>query len=210
MIHIPVLAEEFLSLVKETPIPMNRFLDGTFGRGGHTRLVMGEFPNIKMVALDQDAEALNEGKKYFGEEIKDKKIYFIHSNFVDVKEHGSEIFNFTGRSFFSGILLDLGVSSPQLDQAQRGFSFYKEGPLDMRMNREQSFSARDIVNKWSERELVELFQNLGEIRGPQKVVRAIVQDRKKKRFESTLQLSGVIERVHGWRRKGQHPATQFF
>ena len=208
--HIPVLANEILSLMRKTPTPITCFLDGTFGRGGHSRLVMDEFTNIKVVAIDQDIEALNYGREHFSEDIKNEKIHFIHSNFVNIKEHKNLITEFIGEFSFSGILLDLGVSSPQLDEAERGFSFYQDGPLDMRMNREQKVSASDIVNEWNENELVELFHSLGEVRGPQRVVRAIVTDRKKKRFKSTLQLSSMIERVQGWKRKGHHPATQFF
>ena len=208
--HIPVLANEVLALMKEAPIPINRFLDGTFGRGGHARLVMETFPAVKTVAFDQDQEALKEGGQRFGEEVRAGKIHFVHSNFADVKEYLEEITEFMGSSLFSGILLDLGVSSPQLDRAERGFSFYRDGPLDMRMNQHQKLSASHIVNEWSEDRLIELFQRLGEVRGPQRVVKAIMEDRKKKRFDSTGQLSGVIERVQGWRRKGSHPATQFF
>ena len=209
--HVPVLVNEVLSLVREAPIPMDYFLDGTFGRGGHTRWVMGEFPHVKVVAFDRDEEALDEGRGLFEREIREERIHFVHSDFVDVKDRHNEMSSFMGEgSLFSGALLDLGVSSPQLDRGERGFSFYKDGPLDMRMDRSQSFSASDIVNEWSERKLVELFQNLGEVRSPQKVVRAIVQDRKKKKFESTMEFSGLIERIYGWKRRGHHPATQFF
>ena len=210
MTHIPVLADEILSLMRDTPVPVSCFLDGTFGRGGHARLVMDEFSSVKVVAFDQDVEALNDGMEHFSADVENKKIHFIHSNFVNVKEHQSEISDFIDRSLFSGILLDLGVSSPQLDEAGRGFSFYRDGPLDMRMNRDQNLSAGHIINEWGESELIELFQRFGDVRGPQRVVQTIVEDRKKRRFESTLQLAGVIERVQGWKRKGHHPATPFF
>ncbi len=111
---------------------------------------------------------------------------------------------------FDVILLDLGVSSPQLDEAERGFSFYHDGPLDMRMNQQLPHTAADIVNTWPEVELIELFTELGEIRRPQRVVRAIVNDRKEKPFSTTRDLSGLIERVEGWQRKGHHPATRYF
>lgn len=208
--HIPVLADEILSLMKEVPIPINSFLDGTFGRGGHTLRIMSEFPDVKMVAWDQDKEAWSYGMKHFDQSIKSGKIHLIHNSLAKIKEYQEEMSDFTGEPFFSGILLDLGVSSPQLDEAERGFSFYKDGPLDMRMNRDQDLSASDIVNEWEENRLIKLFQTLGEIRGPQKVVRAIIETRKKGRFESTLQLAVVIERAQGWKRKGHHPATPFF
>ena len=205
--HTPVLVKEFLSLMKETPIPINYFLDGTFGRGGHTRGVMDEFPGVKVVAVDQDQQALDDGVREFCKEVNGGRIHFIHGNFAKIKHQVSELLE--GR-LFSGILLDLGVSSPQLDEAQRGFSLYKDGPLDMRMDRGQDLLASDIINGWNEGELVELFKNLGDIRRPQKVVRAIVKERQKKKLESTRRLSNLIERVWGWKKKGQHPATQFF
>jgi 16S rRNA (cytosine1402-N4)-methyltransferase len=111
---------------------------------------------------------------------------------------------------FDVILADLGVSSPQLDQAARGFSFYQEGPLDMRMDQSQGATAADIVNSWPEVELLDLFTRYGEVRSPRRVVRALVNDRKQTPFTTTSQLSGLIERVEGWRKKGQHPATRYF
>ena len=209
-LHIPVLAEELISLMRETPVPMDCFLDGTFGRGGHTRLVMENFEGVRVVALDRDREALDYGVQHFHEEIDGQRVSLIHSNFADIWKHRERALHFTGGHLFSGILLDLGVSSPQLDEAGRGFSFYRDGPLDMRMDREQEMSACHIVNKWSEVELVELFQSLGEVRRPQKVVRAIVEERKKNELETTWQLSHLIERVEGWRKRGHHPATRFF
>ena len=108
------------------------------------------------------------------------------------------------------ILLDLGVSSPQLDQAERGFSFNKDGPLDMRMNQTSEMTAAKIINEFPEDELNELFKTYGEIYHSTRVVRAIVSDRVTKPFETTLQLAQMIERIDGWHKKGFHPATQYF
>jgi 16S rRNA (cytosine1402-N4)-methyltransferase len=108
------------------------------------------------------------------------------------------------------MLLDLGVSSPQLDVAERGFSFYHDGPLDMRMDQRREQSAADVVNNIDEDDLTELFKTLGEIPRPYKVVRAIVHDRKTEPFTTTRQLASMIERVEGWSRKGHHPATRYF
>lgn len=108
------------------------------------------------------------------------------------------------------MLLDLGVSSPQLDQADRGFSFYQDGPLDMRMNQTQTVTAELIVNTATEADLIRIFKDYGEIQNPMRVVRAILKDREVKAFQSTLQLAGMIERVDGWRKKGHHPATLYF
>ncbi len=123
--------------------------------------------------------------------------------------------NFHGSQFPTGhpfdlILLDLGVSSPQLDDSRRGFSFYSDGPLDMRMDPTQGSSAGDMVNSWTEVGLQRLFAELGEIPRPHRVAKAILAARKEKSFTSTSQLAQLIERVEGWKKKGKHPATQYF
>jgi len=106
--------------------------------------------------------------------------------------------------------LDFGVSSPQLDQAHRGFSFYNEGPLDMRMNQSQELSAAVVVNQWSEPELVEIFRTYGEVRRPDRAARALVEQRRETPFQTTLQLAKFFEKLDGWYRKGHHPATNYF
>ena len=102
------------------------------------------------------------------------------------------------------------MSSPQLDTPERGFSFYQNGPLDMRMNRDDELTAADIVNHWDEDELTQLFIKKGEVRNPGRVVQLILKKRIEKKFETTEQLSLEIESCLGWRKKGQHPATQYF
>ena len=132
----------------------------------------------------------------------------FHSNFYDfILQNEVEKEN---SCKFDMVLLDLGVSSPQLDQADRGFSFNKEGPLDMRMNQRSGETAADIVNTFSQEDLISIFHKYGEIQNPARVVRAIVNDRGINPFVSTLQLAGLIERVDGWHKKGFHPATQYF
>lgn len=201
--HKPVLLKEVLNFSGE--IQPKRILDGTFGRGGHTSELL-ELPSKPTVtALDQDLEAIAYGEEKFREQINGARLQLRHGSFHDLKSAlGADGEN------FDIILLDLGVSSPQLDVAERGFSFYHDGPLDMRMNREQATSAADIVNDWPEVELLRIFREYGEVRRPDRVVRAIVQDRKTERFRSTRQLAGLIERVEGWKRKGHHPATTYF
>lgn len=203
MIHIPVLLNEVKSVFevfKEYPAPV--YFDGTFGRGGHYREIKSMIPQMKAVAFDQDPEAIEYGKKNFTEQIASGELTLIHDNFVNFDKHTLPLFDF--------MLLDLGVSSPQLDQPGRGFSFYHQGPLDMRMNNSQGMTAADIIHSYTEKELIQLFQELGEVKSPFRVVKAIVHDRETKKFEHTKDLSGLIERVDGWRRKGFHPATQYF
>lgn len=201
--HYPVMVTDVLesfSVFREKKAL--RYFDGTFGRGGHLRAVLVHFPQAKAVAMDQDLRAIEACKVMFKTEVEAERIRIIHGNFSEFKEK-----NFGS---FDMMLLDLGVSSPQLDNAERGFSFYHDGPLDMRMNQNQGITAEYIVNTASEQELNDLFKVYGEIHRPFRVVRAIVHDRKTKAFQSTKELAGLIERVDGWRHKGHHPATQYF
>lgn len=179
-----------------------RIFDGTFGRGGHTRAFLEAHPEASVTAIDQDVQAIEYGREKFKDE---KRLTLYHQSF-----HAMKDFKHVPDEGFDLILLDLGVSSPQLDEAERGFSFYHDGPLDMRMNQTQELTASEVVNSWTEVELLELFQKYGEIRRPHRVVRAIVHDRESKPFTSTRQLSEMIERVEGWQKKGHHPATRYF
>ena len=196
--HVPVLQEEVCELFSKVAIL--RFLDGTVGLGGHAALLLSSHPEItEYWALDQDIEALQLAKEKllpFHE-----KVHFVHTNFAE----GASL-----PSRFHGILLDVGVSSMQLDQAERGFSFMREGPLDMRMNRTHSnTTAADIVNSWSVQVLASLIVTLGEERKGRKVAEAICQRRRKKAFTTTKELADLIEELLG-RRGALHPATKIF
>jgi 16S rRNA (cytosine1402-N4)-methyltransferase len=179
-----------------------RYFDGTFGRGGHLRAVFANFPQVTAVVMDQDPTAVEFGEKNFQTEVEGHKLRIIHANFSDFQQHNLGTFDM--------MLLDLGVSSPQLDNAERGFSFYNDGPLDMRMNLQQGLTAEYIVNTSSEDELNKMFREYGEVYRPFRVVRAIVHDRKISAYKTTKELASLIERVDGWRHKGHHPATQYF
>lgn len=201
--HKPVLLNEVISHAKE--IEPRWILDGTFGRGGHTRALLEACPQSKVTALDQDTDAIAHAQKEFEPEIRSGRLTPVHFNFHDIAKLSAQ-----PAEGYDVILLDLGVSSPQLDIAERGFSFYNDGPLDMRMDQTRDLTAAEVVNNWSEVELTGLFESYGEIRRPQRVVRALVNDRKEKPFATTRELAGLIERVEGWRKKGFHPATQYF
>lgn len=203
MSHKPVMIKEVLELFCQNEKPQKKFLDATFGRGGHTRALLEQIPDCSVWALDQDSEAVQYGETEFSKYISQGRLKIAQSNFTDFQEKCEQ-------KNFDGILLDLGVSSPQLDVATRGFSFYHDGPLDMRMDQSKGITAQDIVNTWSEKDLCELFRELGEISHPDRVVRAIISDRKKKKFTTTRELAGMVERLCGWRKKGHHPATNFF
>ncbi|KYG62161.1 16S rRNA (cytosine(1402)-N(4))-methyltransferase [Bdellovibrio bacteriovorus] len=201
--HYPVLLQEVLAAFypyreKESPT----YFDGTFGRGGHYSAMRYVIPQMKATVMDQDLAAIGYAKTRFQTEVEQGQLKIIHGNFSQFSEHNLNNFDM--------MLLDLGVSSPQLDQAERGFSFYHDGPLDMRMNQQQGMTAEMLVNTASEDELIRIFREYGEVYRPARVVRAIVNDRKTKAFQSTSQLAGLIERVDGWQIKGHHPATKYF
>lgn len=207
ILHKPILAEEILQIFSEKTGAKNKFLDATFGRGGHTKKILDTFPNIQVTALDQDPDAIEYGNKEFSEYIKQNRLRMIKSNF---SKYGSSDSASEYDTRYDGILMDLGVSSPQLDTPSRGFSLYHDGPLDMRMDPTQDLSAREIVNEWEERDLADLFFKYGDVKKSFRVAKSIVTRRKEKPFETTLDLADVIAKSLGWRKAGHHPATECF
>jgi 16S rRNA (cytosine1402-N4)-methyltransferase len=203
-IHVPVLLNEvldsFSSLKDRTDLV---YFDGTYGRGGHFKEIWQKIHPSKAFLTDQDLTAILKAQADWQQEVKTQKIFVHHMNFAEFAEVQSE-------QKLDMILLDLGVSSPQLDQAERGFSFNKDGPLDMRMNQNAKLTAAHIINEFEADELNDLFKIYGEIYHSSRVVRAIVNDRTEKPFTTTLQLAQMIERIDGWQKKGFHPATQYF
>ncbi len=201
--HVPVLLNETMNLLVTNPAGI--YIDGTLGRGGHaTEILKRLSPEGRLIGLDRDAEAIEQTKeilKPFGD-----RAVQIHGNFADMKKLCGQI----GVTAVDGVLLDLGVSSPQLDVAERGFSFAKDGPLDMRMDRTQGRSAADLVNEDDEETLANLIYRLGEERDSRRIARAIVLARQKGRIERTLKLAEIVEQAKGGRRGPTHPATQTF
>ncbi|BAZ12404.1 S-adenosyl-methyltransferase MraW [Calothrix sp. NIES-4071] len=194
--HTPVLPQEVISGLAVRA--GGHYLDATVGGGGHTRLILETAPDVKVTALDQDEDALAAAQKelaQFGDRVK-----FIHTNFA--------AFNYPPDSY-DGILADLGVSSHHLDTPERGFSFRKEANLDMRMNQKQSLTAADVINHWSEADLVDIFFKYGEERLSRRIVRRIVE---KRPFKTTTQLADTIaSAVPAKYRHGRiHPATRVF
>ena len=201
--HYPVMLQEVLAAFYPYREKSDvKYFDGTFGRGGHYMSVKYTVPQMKAVVMDQDLAAIAYAKERFKTEVEKGELEVIHGNFSQFSDHNLQNFDM--------MLLDLGVSSPQLDQAERGFSFYHDGPLDMRMNQQQGLTAEVLVNTATEDDLIRIFKEYGEVHRPSRVVRAIVNDRKTKAFQSTSQLAGLIERVDGWQVKGHHPATKYF
>lgn len=209
-LHKPVLLDEVIEHFPTLDKPSILGLDGTFGRGGHTNALLKAYKNLKMLATDQDKQAIAYAEANYADYLSSGRLNLYHCNFVDLEEFIPEAQNKLQFKYLDFILLDLGVSSPQLDEAERGFSFYHEGPLDMRMDQDLDQTASDVLHTYSEDELIAVFRELGEVRSPYRVVRAIVHDRKEKEFNSTLDLAQMIERIEGWRKKGHHPATKYF
>jgi 16S rRNA (cytosine1402-N4)-methyltransferase len=199
--HISVLPEAAIAgLVDTVTHPGGHYLDCTAGAGGHTRRILEADPEAQVTAIDRDAQALETARRKlvdFGD-----RVHFWHGNFADfpyVKHTGE----------FAGIFADLGVSSGQLDLVDRGFSFRNDAPLDMRMDRSQSFCAADIVNHWNETDLANAIYEYGEERLSRRIAREIVA---KRPFESTTQLAEVISRSvpKSYRYGRIHPATRTF
>ena len=201
--HVPVLLNETLDLLVTNPA--GTYIDGTLGRGGHSLEILKRLsPEGRLIGLDRDAEAIKqtaETLSAFGEQTQQ-----VHGNFADMKELCASI----GVMKVDGVLLDLGVSSPQLDVAERGFSFGKDGPLDMRMDQTQGRSAADWVNDEDEETLANVIYRFGEDRDSRRIARAIVRAREEQRIERTLELAEIVERAKGGRRGPTHPATKTF
>jgi len=197
--HRPVLQREVLELVK--PKPGLLMLDGTCGGGGHTEALLESGADV--LALDQDPDAVryvSERLAHFG-----RRIIVRQANF----RHADCVLDELGIRSISGALLDLGVSSRQLENSERGFSFIRNGPLDMRMDPRASLTAATIVNEYSEEELTRLLRELGEEPAARRIATMIVKMRKTSPFRETLPLARTIEKLVG-RHGRQHPATQVF
>lgn len=204
-LHIPVLLNEILDSFSVFEKRKDLiYFDATYGRGGHFREIQKSFSPSLSYVTDQDLDAVKQARLDWSEALAAGSIKIFHQNFYEFIKDQKETLQ------LDMALLDLGVSSPQLDQRERGFSFNKDGPLDMRMNQMAEITAAEIVNTYSPEDLIALFTSYGEIPKPIRVVRAIIKDREENPFTSTLQLAGLIERVDGWQKKGFHPATQYF
>lgn len=198
--HIPVMLGE---AVEGLAVHAGgRYLDGTFGRGGHARAVLSRLgPDGRLLLMDRDPAAIAAAQAGFA---ADPRVSIRHANFSRLAEWDETAVG------LDGVLLDLGVSSPQLDEAARGFSFMADAPLDMRMDPSQGESAADFLAHASEREIADVLWHYGEERHSRRIARAIVADREATPFTRTGQLAALIERVVGRREPGKHPATRSF
>ena len=199
--HIPVLLNEVLEglNIKSNGI----YVDATFGRGGHSKKILERLDeNGRLYGLDRDLAAVEAAKA-----IEDSRFTIVHSTFSNLKEVCTNL-GILGK--VDGILMDIGVSSPQIDDPTRGFSFEKDGPLDMRMDQSSSLTAKTIVNTYSKQDLAYIFKVYGEENFAAKVATAIVRQREIKPFETTLELSEFIKRVIGCKPTPKHKATRCF
>ena len=197
--HRPVLVTEAVELL--APKPGSLIVDATCGGGGHTEAILRTGADV--LALDQDPDALehaSERLSNFGARVTLRRVNFRHAD---------KVLDELGVAKIGGALLDIGVSSRQLENAERGFSMMRNGPLDMRMDPNSDFTAATVINSYSEEELTRLFRDLGEEPAARRIASQIVKLRKSAPFTETLQLAKAIEKVV-WRHGRRHPATQVF
>ncbi|MBF0675448.1 16S rRNA (cytosine(1402)-N(4))-methyltransferase RsmH [Pseudomonas sp.] len=201
--HITVLLEEAVAALAIQPDGC--YLDGTFGRGGHSRLILQHLgAHGRLLGFDKDPQAIATGQALAAE---DGRFVIVQRSFAEL---GQEI---TGRGLegkVSGVLLDLGVSSPQLDDPERGFSFLNDGPLDMRMNPGVGMSAAEWIASATEDEIARVFKEYGEERFAKRMARAVVLRRAEKPFTRTADLAAVLTEANPAWEKGKNPATRAF
>ena len=201
--HVPVLRDEVLEQLEVRAD--GTYIDGTFGRGGHSRAILEQLgTGGRLLVVDRDPRALQTAADLAA---ADERVTVIAGSFGDINAiaatHGvcGEV---------DGIILDLGVSSPQLDDPERGFSFMRDGPLDMRMDPEAGVSAEDWLNTAAEHDMARVIARYGEEKAARRIARAICNERTQQRIRRTRQLADLIEAVNPRRGKGKHPATRTF
>lgn len=192
--HIPVLSQELLQGID--PQADAHYLDATVGGGGHSYLMLSMHPTLRMTALDRDAYALAAAQTKLAP--FEDRVQFWQGNFADYDP---------GLIRFDGIIADLGVSSAQFDQPERGFSFRHDAPLDMRMDQRQELTAAELINTRAEKTLADIFYHYGEERFSRRIARHIVA---KRPFHTTKELADAIARALPKRRSRIHPATRVF
>lgn len=204
MNHIPVLLEECLEGLAIKPDGI--YVDGTLGRAGHSLEIAKRLGTGRLIGIDKDDAAIEEATRIL--DAFKEKITLVRGDFRDI----GEILDRLGIDKVDGMLFDLGVSSPQLDDADRGFSYMADAPLDMRMDKQSPLSAYDVINSWSERELKRILYVYGEERFAPRIAASIVKRRADKNIESTAELVDIIRGAMPAKalREKQHPAKRSF
>jgi len=201
--HTPVLFDEVLAALDIRA--GGCYLDATFGRGGHSAGILQRVgQDGRLIAIDRDPEAIRAGRDRFA---ADQRLTLVHSPFSRLATVVAEM-GLAGRC--DGVLLDLGVSSPQIDDAERGFSFAQDGPLDMRMDNRAGVSARDFLARAPEREIARVIRAYGEDRFAKRIARRIVAARHEAPIMRTAQLADIVAAAVPMREPGKHPATRTF
>ena len=181
------------------------YVDGTFGRGGHSRAILHQLgPKGRLIAFDKDPEAIAYAKQHFRD---DQRFSIIHASFATLEQVAQEQ---QIHGHINGILLDLGVSSPQIDNPERGFSFMHQGPLDMRMDLEQDMSAATFINQAKAEDMMMIFREYGEERFAGRIARAIVAARDSSPILTTSRLAEIVKEANPKWEKHKHPATRVF
>lgn len=200
--HETVLLREAVEALVTRPDGI--YIDGTFGRGGHSRELLAHLgAGGRLVGIDKDPQAVSEGRAL---EREDPRFAMVQGSFADAGAIAAQL----QLAPVDGVLLDLGVSSPQLDQAQRGFSFLRDGPLDMRMNPEAGQSAAEWIASADAADIAGVLKEFGEERYAKRIAAAIVAERERRPIATTLRLAEVIAEAHPAWEKGRHPATKSF
>ena len=202
--HYPVLLEECLDGLAIKPDGI--YLDGTLGRAGHSRCIAQRLDTGRLICVDRDQAALDAAQERLGPWMD--RVTLIHSNFAEI----DNILDGLGLDGIDGMLFDLGVSSPQLDDSSRGFSYMADAPLDMRMDRSEGLTAADVVNTWSQDELRRILLQYGEERYAGLIAAAIVRRRADKPIETTLELVDTVKSAMPSKalKEKQHPAKRSF
>jgi 16S rRNA (cytosine1402-N4)-methyltransferase len=201
--HAPVLHDEAIAALEIKPD--GRYVDGTYGRGGHARSILaGLGEQGRLIVMDRDPEAIADAHRTFD---ADNRVTIIHDDYANLQSRMAEL---ELLEQIDGILLDLGVSSPQLDDASRGFSFQQNGPLDMRMNPAQGESAADWLAQADEAEIARVLWQYGEERQSRRIAKKIVEVRQSRAIDDTASLAGLISEVLPRPKNHRHPATRSF
>lgn len=203
--HVPVLLNEAMAYLQ--PRAGGKYIDGTLGGGGHTQAMLERSPGGRVLAIDADMQAIARARMRLARYIDEGRLVLAHGNFANLHHIAEE----TGFTQVQGVLLDLGFSSDQMNDAQRGFSFSADGPLDMRLDTSLPLSAADLVNTLSEQELADIFWRYGEENRSRQIARRIVREREKSAITRTTQLARLIAAGVPHKAGGAiHPATRSF
>lgn len=202
--HVSVLLREAVAALAVKPEGV--YVDGTLGRAGHSREIAKQLTTGQLIAIDRDAAALEAAPERLGPLMD--KVTLLHGNFADL----GPLLDSAGVDKVDGLLFDLGVSSPQLDDETRGFSYLKDAPLDMRMDTSAPLTARDVVNEWPQEELKRILRDYGEERYAAQIAAKVVKRREERPIETTLELSDLIRSAMpaAALREKQHPAKRSF